>query len=277
MFDDFFIRALVAGIGVVLITGPLGCFIVWQRLAYFGDTMAHSALLGIAIALALQIHLFAGVFSICLIAALLLGKVSNRSELPIDSILGILSHSTLAVGLILVSLMYWVRVDILQYLFGSILSVSTADIAEIYLGGALVGGLIIWRWRQLVGTTVSEEIAAAENLRPVQAQYLLMILLAAVVAFAMKIVGIILTASLLIIPAATVRQFSKSPEQMAVFSALAGVVAVVSGLWFSLFADTPSGPSIVFAALILFIITTLLFKLVHYLRNRNTHHVRLGP
>ena len=253
MLDDFFVRALIAGIGVALVAGPLGCFIMWQRLAYFGDTMAHTALLGIAIALILEIHIFAGVFGICIIAAFLLGRVTDRSQLPADSLLGILSHSTLAIGLILVSLMYWVRVDLVQYLFGNILSVNWIDIASIYLAGVVVIAMIVWRWRQLVCTTVNEEIAAAERLQPVYTRYLLMVLLAAVVAFAMKIVGVILTMSLLIIPAASARYFSNSPEQMAVYSVLAGIIAVVVGLVLSLYVDIPSGPSIVFVASMIFV------------------------
>lgn len=253
MLDDFFVRALIAGIGVAIVAGPLGCFIMWQRLAYFGDTMAHTSLLGIAIAIILEVHIFAGVFGICIVAAFLLGRVTDRSQLPADSLLGILSHSTLALGLILVSLMYWVRVDLLQFLFGNILSVNWIDIASIYLAGVVVITLVVWRWRQLVCTTVNEEIAAAENLQPVYTRYLLMVLLAAVVAFAMKIVGIILTMSMLIIPAASARYFSKSPEQMAVYSVLAGIIAVIIGLVLSLNVDLPSGPSIVFAASVIFV------------------------
>lgn len=253
MLDDFFVRALIAGIGVAIVAGPLGCFIMWQRLAYFGDTMAHTSLLGIAIAIILEVHIFAGVFGICIVAAFLLGRVTDRSQLPADSLLGILSHSTLALGLILVSLMYWVRVDLLQFLFGNILSVNWIDIASIYLAGVVVITLVVWRWRQLVCTTVNEEIAAAENLQPVYTRYLLMVLLAAVVAFAMKIVGIILTMSMLIIPAASARYFSKSPEQMAVYSVLAGIIAVIIGLVLSLNVDLPSGPSIVLVASVIFV------------------------
>ena len=262
MLDDFFVRALIAGIGVAIVAGPLGCFIMWQRLAYFGDTMAHASLLGIAIAIILEVHIFAGVFGICIVAAFLLGRVTDRSQLPADSLLGILSHSTLALGLILVSLMYWVRVDLLQYLFGNILSVNWIDIATIYLAGAVVIALLVWRWRQLVCTTVNEEIAAAEHLQPVYTRYLLMVLLAAVVAFAMKIVGIILTMAMLIIPAASARYFSNSPEQMAVYSVLAGIIAVVTGLVLSLNVDLPSGPSIVFAASVIFVSSLAITSIV---------------
>ena len=254
VMDDFLSRALIAGIGFALVAGPLGCFVVWQRLAYFGDTMAHSALLGVALALAFQLNILLGVFGVCLGIALVLGRVSERSGLSGDTALGILSHSTLAVGLVLVSLMYWVRVDILHFLFGNILAVNWSEIIVLYAGGSLILAVLWWKWDALISLTVSEQIASAENMGPVRTRYLLVVLLAVIVAFAMKIVGIILTVALLIIPAAAARQFSAAPEQMAVGASIIGVLSVIGGLMGSLEFDTPPGPSIVVNALILFIL-----------------------
>ena len=265
--DDFFTRAIIAGIGFALIAGPLGCFVVWQRLAYFGDTMAHSALLGVALALAFDVNILIGAFAICLLVAFILGNVGDRSNLSGDVTLGILSHSTLALGLVLVSLMYWVRVDILHLLFGNILSVTWSEIAVIYIGGAFIVGVILWKWNALISLTVDDQIAAVEGMNPVQTRYILMILLATIVAFAMKIVGIILTVSLLIIPAAAARQFSKTPEQMAVVASLFGVLAIVSGLTVSLEFDTPPGPSIVINAFVVFLLALGVYK-VKARRNR---------
>ncbi len=259
--DDFFSRAIIAGIGFALVAGPLGCFVVWQRLAYFGDAMAHSALLGVALALAFDVNMLAGVFSVCLLIAFILGRVGDQSNLSGDSTLGILSHSSLAIGLVLVSLMYWVRVDILHFLFGNILAVTWGEIAVIYAGGTFIVVLLLWKWKPLIGLTVNEQIAAAEDMKPVQTRYLLMILLAAIVAFAMKIVGIILTVALLIIPAAASRQFSKTPEQMAVNASIIGVLAVIGGLTVSLELDTPPGPSIVISALAIFLLAMIVFQL----------------
>ncbi len=256
--DDFLTRALLAGIGFTIIAGPLGCFVVWQRLAYLGDSMAHSALLGIALALILNFNLMFGVFGICLIVALALARIRTNSSLSSDSYLGILSHATLALGLVLVSLMYWVRVDILDYLFGNIISVNWQEIGLIYVGGGLALGVMIWRWQALIGLTVNEQIAAAEGLNPIQTRYLLMIILAATIAIGMKIVGIILTVSLLIIPAATARLLTRTPEQMAVMAAIIGAAAVVGGLLLSLEVDTPPGPSIVVIAMALFLLATLI-------------------
>ncbi|WP_440410915.1 zinc ABC transporter permease subunit ZnuB [Neorhizobium petrolearium] len=257
MFDDFFTRALVAGIGVALTAGPLGCFVVWRRMAYFGDTMAHSALLGVALSLFFQVNLLVSVFCVAVVVSLLLLMLQRRQSLSADALLGILSHSALAIGLVLVAFMSWVRIDLVAFLFGDILAVTRADIALIWGGGVLVIAAIIALWRPLIASTVSEDIAEAEGMKPARARLLFMLLMALVIAIAMKVVGIMLITALLIIPAATARRFSSSPEVMAVAASLIGAVAVVGGLFGSLTYDTPSGPSIVVAALLLFIVSLI--------------------
>ena len=253
MLDDFFLRALVGGIGVALLAGPLGCFIVWRRMAYFGDTMAHSALLGVALALLLDIHITLGVFAITATVAFALLLLQRQVALPTDALLGILSHSTLALGLVLVAFMAWLRIDLLSYLFGDLLAVTRFDIALIYAGGAAVLVVLALIWRPLLAGTVSEELAAAEGLHPERARLVFMVLMAAVIAIAMKIVGILLITSLLVIPAATARRYAAGPEQMAVLACGLGAVAVALGLFASLEFDTPSGPSVVVAALVVFL------------------------
>ncbi|MFB9947334.1 metal ABC transporter permease [Rhizobium puerariae] len=255
MFDDFFTRALVAGIGVALTAGPLGCFVVWRRMAYFGDTMAHSALLGVALSLFFQVNLLVSVFGVAVAVSLLLLALQRRQSLSADALLGILSHSALAIGLVLVAFMTWVRIDLVAFLFGDILAVTRADIALIWAGGVLVIGALIALWRPLIASTVSEDVAEAEGMKPAQAKLLFMLLMALVIAIAMKIVGIMLITALLIIPAATARRFSASPEVMAVLASVIGALAVIGGLFGSLTYDTPSGPSIVVAALLLFILS----------------------
>ncbi|MDE0308917.1 MAG: metal ABC transporter permease [Acidiferrobacterales bacterium] len=254
MFDDFITRAVIAGVGFAIIAGPLGCFVVWQRLAYFGDAMAHSALLGIALALALEFNLIVGVFAVCLLIGLIVGRINDQSTLSGDSTLGVLSHASLSIGLVLVSLMYWVRVDVLHFLFGNILAAGWLDILMIYGGGAVILFVLIRRWDNLICLAVDEQIATAEDMQPVQNRFIMMVLLAGIVAFAMKIVGIILTVALLIIPAAAARQFAKTPEQMAVLASAFGVIAVIFGLIMSVELDTPPGPSIVINAIVIFVI-----------------------
>lgn len=257
MFDDFFIRAIIAGIGLALTTGPLGCFIIWRRMAYFGDTISHSALLGVALSLLMQLNLTLSVFVVAAAVSILLLLLQKRQALSADALLGILSHATLAIGLVMVAFMTWVRIDLIAFLFGDILAVSKADIAFIWGGGILVLGAIAWLWRPLLASTVNPELAEAEGLKPERARLFFMLLMAVVIAIAMKIVGIMLITSLLIIPAAAARRFASTPEVMAVFASLIGAIAVVGGLFGSLTYDTPSGPSIVVAALILFIFSLL--------------------
>ncbi len=257
MLESFFTRAIIAGVGVAAITGPLGSFIVWRRLAYFGDTMAHSAILGVALALFFSLSPIAGVFAIAVLVALILAFLQRRGTLSADSLLGLLSHSTLALGLVLVSLMPNVRIDLMGLLFGDILAVSVADLAVIYGGGALVLGVLAWLWRPMLAGTVSEDIAQAEGFHPERTRLVFMVLLAGLIAISMKILGVMLITAMLIIPATAARRLARTPEQMAVYASLGGIAAVLMGLWGSLHFDTPSGPSIVVAALLIFAITSL--------------------
>ncbi|KJX88513.1 High-affinity zinc uptake system membrane protein znuB [Agrobacterium tumefaciens] len=257
MFDDFFVRAMVAGIGVALTAGPLGCFVVWRRMAYFGDTMAHSALLGVALSLLLQLNLIVSVFLVASAVSILLIFLQRRQALSSDALLGILSHSALAIGLVIVAFMSWVRIDLVSFLFGDILAVTRSDIALIWGGGLVVIVSMVFLWRSLLASTVNTELAEAEGLNPERSKLIFTLLMALVIAIAMKVVGIMLITSLLIIPAATARRFSSTPEVMAVVASLIGAVAVVGGLFGSLTYDTPSGPSIVVAAVILFVISLL--------------------
>lgn len=255
MLDDFFTRALIAGIGIAVVAGPLGCFVLWRRLAYYGDTLSHAALLGVALGLLFEVNLTLAVFGICLVVSLALLILQRQASLSGDSLLGLLAHSSLAIGLVVLSMMPWVRVDLMGLLFGDILAVSILDIAVIYLGGAAVLAMLAFIWRSLFAASVNAELAQAEGMNPGRANLVFMLLMACVIAISMKLVGVLLITALLIIPAATARRFASGPEQMAVLAAMFGVGAVVFGLGGSLTFDTPSGPSIVVAALCIFLIS----------------------
>ena len=270
MLDDFFIRAVLGGIGVALLAGPLGCFIVWRRLAYFGDTLSHSALLGVAMALLLNMNITLTVFVISVVVSMLLILLQRRASLSSDALLGLLAHATLAVGLVVLAFMTWVRVDLMGFLFGDILAISVEDIAIIWGGGLIVLALVSFIWKPLLASTVSYEIAVAEGLRPDLANFLFMVLMAGVIAISMKIVGVLLITALLIIPAATARRFSGNPEIMAVMASILGAASVWLGLEGSLKWDTPAGPSIVVAALAFFIISVL--PLPKFKRQKNENH-----
>jgi zinc transport system permease protein len=257
MFDDFMTRAIAAGIGVALIAGPMGCFVIWRRLAYFGDTMAHSGLLGIAVGLLLGVAPVLGVVAVTLLTALTLAALDDARRLSSDTLLGILSHGTLAAGLVAVSLLSWVRVDLMGYLFGDLLAVSRGDLLGIYLAGAVGLGILMGIWRPLLAATVHADLAAAEGVAVAPVRLAFTLLVAVVIALAMKVVGILLITSLLIVPAAAARRLARTPEQMALLAAAIGAAAVVLGLQASLRWDLPSGPAVVLAALALFLVAPL--------------------
>ena len=252
--DDFIWRAVIAGAGVALVAGPLGCFVVWRRMAYFGDTVAHSSLLGVALGLLLGFNVMLGVFAAGFAVALVLSGFLREKRLPGDTVLGTLSHASLSLGVIVISLMTWLRVDLMGYLFGDILAVSLTDLYWVYGGGMLVLVLLVLLWRPLLAVTVDQELARAEGIEAARYELMLMLIIAAVIALAMKIVGVLLVTSLLIIPAAAARRLSRTPEQMAMMAAFVGVLSVLLGLFASFQFDTPSGPSIVLASLMLFLL-----------------------
>ena len=260
--DDFVLRALAAGCGIALVAGPLGSFVVWRRMAYFGDTLAHSALLGVALGFLLGVNPLIGVVGVCVALALALVGLQRRRALATDTVLGILSHSSLSLGLVAIAFLETLRVDLVAYLFGDILSVTTGDLAWIYTGGAAALGGLLLLWRRLLAVTVDEDLARVEGM-PVEALRLaFMLLIALVIAAAMKIVGILLITSLLIIPAAAARRFSRTPEAMAALASVFGIAAVLGGLLSSLNWDLPGGPSIVVAAAALFL-TSLMVPTVN--------------
>ncbi len=255
--DDFFIRALVGGVGVALVAGPLGAFVVWRRMAYFGAAMAHSALLGVALGFLLAVDLNLAVIAVCIALALLLVALQRQQALATDTLLGILAHGALAVGLVVLAFVETLRVDLMSYLFGDVLAVTSHDLAWIYGGGAIVLIALAVIWRPLLAATVHEELAEVEGVRIGAVRLAFMLLLAVVIAVGLKVVGILLVTSLLIVPAAAARWLAKTPEQMALWASAIGAVAVIAGLGGSLAWDTPAGASIVVAAMALFALVTL--------------------
>lgn len=260
MLDDFMVRAALAGIGVMIAAAPLGCFVVWRRMAFFGAATAHAAVLGVAISLALSISVFVGVLAVCLAMAITVTLLAGRGY-AMDTLLGVLAHAALAVGLVAVSFLTHIRIDLMAYLFGDILAVGHADIGIIWGGSLLVLGIMVWRWQATLLATVSEDLAYAEGYRPFRDELLLTISLAIVIAVAIKVVGVLLIAAMLIIPAATARAFSSTPERMAVGAGLIGTIAVLAGLTGSWYLDTPAGATVVTAATILFALVNIAARL----------------
>ena len=253
--DEFMLRAVLAGTGVALVAGPMGSFVVWRRMAYFGAALSHSALLGVTLALLFDIHVYLGILFVSVAISVVLMSLQRQRQLSSDTLLGILAHSALALGLVTLALIGSVRVDLMGFLFGDLLSVRWQDIYWIFSGGGLVLVLLLLLWRPLLALTVHEELARVEGTPVRGADLGFMLLLSVVIAITMQIVGLLLIVSMLIVPAAAARRFSSSPEQMAVRASILGIIAVGAGLALSLQLDTPAGPSVVVAAAVLFMVS----------------------
>ena len=262
MFDDFFVRALIAGIGIAIIAGPIGCFVVWRRLAYYGDTLAHSGLLGVTLGFILGINMSLSVFIISTTIAFLLLLLQKKTKLTGDALLGLLAHSSLAIGLVIIAIASSIRIDLMGLLFGDILSVSNNDIILIWGGGILILIVLFFIWKSLFAATVNYDLAKAEGMNPDTSNYIFTILIAGVIAISIKMIGVLLITGLLLIPPAMSRNFSLSPKEMVVFSIIGGVISVIFGLFGSLEFNTPSGPSIIVVSLMLFFLS-LFFRRGH--------------
>ncbi len=266
MFDDFMIRASLGGVGVALASAPLGCFIVWRRMAYFGEATAHAALLGVALSLTFEFSIFGGAILVGLLMASLVTLYEGRS-LFLDTLLGVAGHSAIAIGLVVISFISGVRIDLMAYLIGDILAISRLDLLIIWLGVLIIIGLIFWRWSSLLLVTLNEDLASASGLNPKKETFILTIALAIVVAVGIKVVGVLLIISMLIIPAASARSVVSSPEMMAIVASLLGVSSALLGLNAAYIFDTPTGPSIVCIAALFFIISILIRSLLEKSNN----------
>lgn len=255
--DDFLLRALLAGIAIALISGPLGVFIIWRRMAYFGDTLAHSAVLGVALGLLFSFNVSLGILLSSIAVAIFLLLFQGHKTQGSDTLLGIIAHSALSLGLVVFSFVKEANAELNAWLFGDILTITWNELGTIFVAIIVVWILLAIIWKSLLTLTIDESLAKVEgiNVRLVSLVYTLLI--AILVAVAMKIVGALLITSLLIIPAATARPLSQTAEQMALYSIGIGIIAVFGGLAVSFSWDTPAAPSIVVTASFLFIISHL--------------------
>ena len=266
--DSFVLYALLAGFGIILAAGPLGCFIVWRQMAFFGDTVAHAALLGVALGLLFDIDVTLGVILITGAVTFALIALGRQRLIATDTLLGILAHAMLAFGLIAAAMLRGVRVDLMGYLFGDILAISRMDLYWIYGISALVLAVTGIFWKRFLILTVHEELAIAEGVAAERLKIILMLIIALTIAVAMKIVGILLITALLIIPAAIARLFSRSPEQMAGFAVVAGLAGFIGGFEGAFWLDLPTGPAIVSTLALMFMIG---FAVMSFIRgSKNT-------
>lgn len=260
--DEFIVYALAAGVAVALVVGPLGSVVVWRRMAYFGDTLAHAALLGVALAIAAEQLPVIGVAIIGGLIAIILFWLEKQRDLSTDTLLGILSHSALALGLIVLSVIQaqGYNINLMSYLFGDLLAVDQSDLILMYGSVAVILLVFSQILSPLISISVNEELARIDGVAVERIRFVFMILLALVIAVALKVVGILLITALLIIPAATARLYSKSPRQMVLVSVFIAIAAVVLGLMSSLNWDFPAGPAIVVSASFLFFMSRIFVR-----------------
>lgn len=256
MFEILF-PAWLTGILLSLITAPLGAFVVWRKMAYFGDTLSHSALLGVALGIFLQINPYLAILILTVLLAVMMVWLEENTSFSVDTLLGIISHSCLSLGVVAVGLLQNVRVDLMAYLFGDLLAMNYQDLLLIGTGVIIVLGNLIYFWKPLLSTTISPELAQVEGINTSKMRMLLMILTALTIALSMKFVGALIITSLLIIPAATARRFAKTPESMVIIAVFLSMIAITLGLIFSALYDTAAGPSIVIASAFLFLLSLM--------------------
>ncbi|WGE61698.1 zinc ABC transporter permease subunit ZnuB [Actinobacillus equuli] len=254
MFDILF-PAWLAGLLLAVITAPLGAFVVWRKMAYFGDTLSHSALLGVALGIFLQVDPYIAVIIMTLITALLLVWLEHRTAYSLDTVLGIIAHCSLSLGVITISLLDNVRVDLMSYLFGDLLAIDFSDVIFIGIGSLLIASVLAFFWKKLLSITISPELAQIEGLNVARLRLLLMVLTALTIALSMKFVGALIITSLLIIPSAIAGRFARTPEAMVGYAIVFSILSVTGGLLFSGWKDTPAGPSVVICAGMLFLLS----------------------
>lgn len=254
---EILLPAWLTGILLSFITAPLGAFVVWRKMAYFGDTLAHSALLGVALGIFLNIDPYLSILILTVILAVVMVWLESNTQYSVDTILGIIAHSCLSLGVVTVGLLQNVRVDLMGYLFGDLLAVTFEDLRMIAIGVILVLSVLIYLWKPLISTTVSPELAQVEGINIRRMRFILMILTALTIALSMKFVGALIITSLLIIPAATARRFARTPEMMAVIAVFVSMFAVSMGLMLSAFYNTAAGPSVVICSACLFLLSLI--------------------
>lgn len=258
--DDFLLRALSAGIIVAILCGSLGVFILWRRMAYFGDTVSHASILGVSLGLLMGVSVSFGVIATSIAVALAMLLLRRNHRFSNDTVLGVLAHSALSLGLVLMVFIEGQQIDLNAWLFGDILAVTTIDLMVLAVVGIVLLILLKLIWRPLLSMSVSEDLARVEGVNVAGIGLTYTLLVALTIAVGIKVIGALLISSMLIIPAAAARNLASSPEAMIFYSVGIGVVSVLLGLSSSYFWDTPAGPSIVVAATCLFIVLQMLPK-----------------
>lgn len=245
--QDFFINSLIAVITISLVTGALGSFMIWQRLSYLGDSLSHSSLLGIALALMFKVSLPISIMLIAIMFAILLSLNFNKLY-SADTILNIVTNVVLSLSLILMSFLPSSNNSIVDSLFGDILTLNCSDIMLVLLTSIVVTLIVVFRWNHWLMISINQDFAMVEkiNINLVRLEFL--VTLAIFIAISAQLIGILLIAAFLLIPAASARLISKTPMQMVLIATVFSLISGISGLILSAGFDLLTGPAIILAS-----------------------------
>ncbi len=262
MLDDFLIRSLLAGVLMVLVAAPMGCLMVWQRLAFLADTLGHASVLGVALGLMMSLHPIVGVLIVIVVIMLIVSQSMGGKPVAMsESVLAIISHTGLAAGILLLSLSGAGNISLEAILFGDLLATSMSDLGFIALTVFILLFLLWQHWSSFVAVSVSPEIAQAEGIPVQKIQLILYLMIALLIAVMMKVMGVLLIGAMLVIPVNAARVFSRGPEQMLVISLFFGLMSLFSGMFMSWQYDLQTGPAIVVMAAVWLLLSLFIKKL----------------
>jgi zinc transport system permease protein len=262
LFDHFMAKAFFVGLLISLLCGPMGSLVLWQRMSFFGDTLAHASLLGVSMAALFDIPLPLGLGGTTLAVGFFIHLLSQKKNLPLNTLLAIATQITLALGIIGISLTRQ-QGYMTSFLFGDLLALDRLDLILICAVVPLVLSLIKLFWRPFIIVILNEEIAAAEGLPVRRLKLIYTLVFALSIAIVSRTVGVLLVVSLLIIPAAAARLVSKTPESMAIRAIIIGMASICLGLFLSWKLDLPTTPTVTLSATLILIALAIYAKFYH--------------
>jgi zinc transport system permease protein len=265
---EFMRNALMAGVCASIICGVIGSLIVINRLVFLSGGIAHSAYGGIGLAFFLGLPFMAGAFIFSFLSAMIMAAVSTRSKQRADTIIGVMWAVGMAVGILLIDLTPGYNVDLMSYLFGSILSVPRSDLLIMAVAGGIILLLVFYFFDDLLVMSYDEEFARVRGVPVRRLYYMLIGIVAITVVMMVQVVGLILVIALLTIPPYIAEKYTKSLVQMMLFSCGLGMIFTSGGLWVSYCFDLTSGAAIIFFAGLAFFLSLLVDRLIDLNKRR---------
>ena len=279
-FFDFFEKGLLAGVLVGAMCGALGTFVILRRMSYIGLGLSYSILGGVAVGFFIGLGLYGGAVVAALLAALLISIIGRQRGISPDAAIGIVSSSMFALGVAVLSANRTREVNLQNLLFGNILGVQVSDLQLLGVATLMFFAVLFVVYKQLVFMTFDREVASTQGVRTAMMEALFSTLIAAVVVSSLRVMGVLLIAAILIIPAATARILSRTFGRMLVIASAIGIVTAVAGLYISYYANIASGPAIVLSQTSLFavaLVGALVIGQTRVRKARSTHRVVTEP